>query len=67
VVIPRKLPNSRELTPPRKPLYRATNRKPQASRNAWTVPVSADSWPLPPCLARGMAAITRAPPTQNAK
>ena len=43
VVMPRKLPNSRAFAPLRNPPYRLTNRNPQASANAWTVPVTADS------------------------
>ena len=59
--MPRKEPNSRPVSPLRKPPYRLTNRAPQASANACTVPMMADSLlPARPPSDLGTAAITSA-------
>ena len=65
--MPRKLPNSSELTLSSSPPYSVTNRKPHASANACTVPTTADSSLNPRPPARGTAAMTTAATMQNAK
>ena len=64
------LPNSSPVRPLRNPWYSVTNRNPQASANACTVPTTAEDSPSPPRppVSRpgpGSAAITSAPATQK--
>ena len=67
--MPRNDPNSRLVSSPlRKPPYKLANSAPQASANAWTVPMTADSLlRARPPSDRGTAAIMMAAAIAAAK